>query len=304
MNCFLQVARESLEGRTMAFYSVEDAVPFYRTLGFHTRRFRVLVRDFALDHRDFQHIPDDNDDDANADDDTNNGGVDDEEGELENVVGLDKNNKENVKIQINGNVCEKYDSRKENEFNHENITGEKKNKSTNAGKTDGKVCKGKKKKSKSGAGRVVVRWAKDVRFESLLAYDRAVHGSEREAYLRHWVLRAANVALVALDAETQTVTGYASLSFFAGRWDVSPLYADSDHVALCLLKRAAAEVGQGVRVFARIPADSVRGIKLFSALRATTHHRVLYLMADRPLRKAAVCSDKVYSLSTVCYGLK
>ena len=206
----MDVAKRALGGRTMTFYSVEDAVPFYKSRNFDTRRFSVLVRDFRLDPRDFAALPD--------------------------------------------------------------------------------------------AGRVNVVRAQDVDFARLNGYDRAVQGVERAEYLRQWILGSGHVALAALDSESGDVLGYVSLSVFHGRWDVNPLYADSNDVALQLLKRASLEVAESIRVFARIPADSGHAIKLFSKLRDISHHRVLYLMSDAAL--PPLSSDKVYSLSTVCYGLK
>ncbi|KAK7109705.1 hypothetical protein V1264_013699 [Littorina saxatilis] len=206
----MKVAKEALGGRIMAFFSVEDAVPFYKSRNFETRRFSALVRDFSLDPRDFADIE----------------------------------------------VDEK----------------------------------------------VTVMRARDVDFDKLNEYDSAVQGMDRAEYLKKWILRPSNVAFAALDSDSGDVLGYVSLSFFSGRWDVNPLYADSDDVAMRLLKQASQEVSESIRVFARIPADSVKGIKLFSRLRDTKHHRVLYLMSDKPLPNSS--SDKIYSLSTVCYGLK
>lgn len=206
----MDVAKMAIGGRTMTFYSVEDAVPFYKSRNFDTRRFSALVRDFSLDPRDFAGLPD--------------------------------------------------------------------------------------------SGQFHVVKAQDVEFGEMNRYDSAVHGMDRAEYLCRWILRGSNVAFAALDSTSGEMVGYVSLSCFNGRWDVSPLYADSSDVALQLLKRASREIAEPIRVFVRIPADSTSGIKLFSRLRDITHHRVLYLMSDEALPH--ISSDKVYSLSTVCYGLK
>ena len=52
-------AKQALGGRTMAFYSVENAVPFYKSRNFDTRRFSILVRDFNLHAQDFAALPHD-----------------------------------------------------------------------------------------------------------------------------------------------------------------------------------------------------------------------------------------------------
>lgn len=206
----MDVAKLALGDRTMTFYSVENAVPFYKSRNFDTRRFSALVRDFSLDPKDFAGLPD--------------------------------------------------------------------------------------------GGQINVVKAQDVEFCRLNQYDSAVQGMDRAQYLRHWILRRSNVAFAAVDSTSGDVVGYVSLSFFNGRWDVNPLYADSSDIAKQLLKRASREISESVRVFVRIPGDSSNAIKLFSKLRDITHHRVLYLMSDEALPH--ISSDKVYSLSTVCYGLK
>ncbi|KAL8592147.1 hypothetical protein ACOMHN_033518 [Nucella lapillus] len=145
--------------------------------------------------------------------------------------------------------------------------------------------------------------AQQVDFDKINKYDSAVHGIARPEYLSRWLLNNDKVAYAAVDSSSGDVRGYISLSYYQGRWDVAPLYADSDDIALQLLKKASQEIAESVRVFVRIPADSNDGIKLFNTLRDTQHHRVLYLMADQPLPQDFT-SDKIYSLSTACYGLK
>ncbi|XP_025096534.1 uncharacterized protein LOC112565344 [Pomacea canaliculata] len=205
----MQAAALVLGSRTICFYSVEDAIPFYEKRGFQKRRFQALVRDFSLAHEDFDHL--------------------------------------------------------------------------------------------SPPMTFSIFKSSAVDFSDVNAYDKIVHGIERGEYLRKWILGSQNVSFVALESTSDRVIGYISMSFASGRWDINPLYADSDDVALHLLKRAAEEVGEPIRTYVRIPADSSSAIRLFQRLRDVQHHRVLYMMSDRPLRE--ISSDKIYSLSTVCYGL-
>ncbi|KAK7479295.1 hypothetical protein BaRGS_00029465 [Batillaria attramentaria] len=72
-------------------------------------------------------------------------------------------------------------------------------------------------------------------------------------YLRNWIVGCQNVSFVAVDADSGNVVGYVALSLANGRWDLNPLYADSDEVATQLLKRAAEQVGEPIRLFVRIP---------------------------------------------------
>jgi hypothetical protein len=158
----------------------------------------------------------------------------------------------------------------------------------------------------AGSDAVRVMDARDVPFEKLHAYDTATHGTDRKLYLRDWLLRRDddnNHALAAYDVINQRVVGFAVLTHAGGQWDVSPLYADNDAVAKRLLKAGARAVGQRVRVRVRIPFSSTNAIKLFNGYGELQQKRVLYLMSDNALPQA-MTADKVYSLSTVCFGLK
>ncbi|XP_046575415.1 uncharacterized protein LOC124283408 [Haliotis rubra] len=75
-----------------------------------------------------------------------------------------------------------------------------------------------------------------VMFTELKAYDEAVCETERCYYFKNWIIRHAKHILIAR-SNTGRVLGYGRLAVTEYGHGIAPLYADSDVIAMTLLKR-------------------------------------------------------------------
>ncbi|HEX7017852.1 MAG TPA: GNAT family N-acetyltransferase [Patescibacteria group bacterium] len=100
----------------------------------------------------------------------------------------------------------------------------------------------------------------EVPFEKLLAYDKSIFPTEREAFLKLWIKQPESLAVGLMkDDELQ---GYGMVRKCGTGYKVGPLFANNEEVADKLFRRMRAFVGKGTAIFFDVPEVNKKAVKL------------------------------------------
>lgn len=103
----------------------------------------------------------------------------------------------------------------------------------------------------------------EIGYDELAAYDRAIFGAPRDAFLRAWIEREPGHALAY--ADDGRVRGYAVLRPCREGAKVGPLFADDPAVAADLLVAMRAAAGDGTPVFLDVPHANAAAVEIAAA---------------------------------------
>jgi GNAT superfamily N-acetyltransferase len=98
----------------------------------------------------------------------------------------------------------------------------------------------------------------EVAFDDLAAYDAAIFGAPRDAFLRTWIQREHALACV----DGQRLRGYTVLRPCREGAKIGPLFADDADAAAVLLAGARAAAGDGIDVFLDVPHANPAAVEL------------------------------------------
>lgn len=102
-----------------------------------------------------------------------------------------------------------------------------------------------------------------VAFEALAAYDRAIFGAPRDAFLRAWIRRPPGHALAAV--RDGRLAGYGVLRPCRTGAKIGPLFADDTATALRILAGLRATAGPQTDVFLDVPGANAQAVALAAA---------------------------------------
>jgi ribosomal protein S18 acetylase RimI-like enzyme len=92
------------------------------------------------------------------------------------------------------------------------------------------------------------------------AYDRAIFGADRSAFLRSWVRQPQSVAIGVRSGGK--LAGYAVMRPARSGFKIGPLFADDEHLADVLFTRLAAQVPRDARLYLDVPEANAPAIAL------------------------------------------
>lgn len=103
----------------------------------------------------------------------------------------------------------------------------------------------------------------EIEYDELAAYDRAIFGAPRDAFLHAWIARDRGHALAYVD--DGRLRGYAVLRACREGAKVGPLFADNPVVAAELLVGMRAAAGDGTPVFLDVPHANPAAVEIAAA---------------------------------------
>lgn len=134
----------------------------------------------------------------------------------------------------------------------------------------------------------------------LVAYDTAIFGIVRDAFLRHWLDPASptRITFCWRDAPSAPVRGYGTVRRCADNWRVGPLLADSADVAEALLA-ALADAVDGASIGIDVPADVDAAVALAVRAGLTPTFETARMYFGRPFAHQHHC---VFGITTLELG--
>jgi hypothetical protein len=97
-------------------------------------------------------------------------------------------------------------------------------------------------------------------FEALNAYDSAIFGADRLAFLRCWVRQPQSIAIGV--RRGRTLSGYAVMRRARSGFKIGPLFADDERLADALFTRLAAQVPRDTSLYLDVPEANAPAVDL------------------------------------------
>ncbi|XP_046575414.1 uncharacterized protein LOC124283407 [Haliotis rubra] len=132
-------------------------------------------------------------------------------------------------------------------------------------------------------------------FTELRAYDEAVCETERCYYFKNWIIRHAKYILIAR-SNTGRVLGYGRLAVTEYGHEIAPLYANSDVIAMTLLKRLLHQVNPKDSVTMFITSESKAMMEINRKVSLTN---VVTLHKMYTKKQVPHTPERLYSLSAM-----
>ncbi|XP_067685349.1 uncharacterized N-acetyltransferase YitH-like [Haliotis asinina] len=138
-----------------------------------------------------------------------------------------------------------------------------------------------------------------VMFTELKAYDETVCGTKRCYFFKNWIIGHAIHILIAR-SNTGSISGYGRLAVTEYGHEIAPLYADSDLIAMALLKRLLQHMNPKDSVNMFITSESKAMMEINRKVSLTdveTNHK-MYTKVQVPQTRERLYSLSALALST------
>jgi len=133
--------------------------------------------------------------------------------------------------------------------------------------------------------------------EALNAYDSAIFGADRLAFLRCWIRQPQSVALGV--RRGGRLSGYAVMRRARSGFKIGPLFADDEHLADALFTRLAARIPGDASLYLDVPEANVPALDLARRHGMTIVFETARMYAGPPV---AVPVDRVFGVTTFELG--
>ncbi|XP_067648825.1 uncharacterized protein [Haliotis asinina] len=138
----------------------------------------------------------------------------------------------------------------------------------------------------------------DAMFTQLKAYDDKICESERDYFLKNWIMSHAKNILIAC-SQTGRVVGYGCLGVTEYCNEIAPLYADSDTIAWALLKELLQHLDPKDTVHLFIISENKAMMKIIGSLPLKEVDLIHKMYSKKPVPQAL---GRLYSLSAITFS--